>query len=304
MISILYHSRDLDGFTSGAIAKYKFPEAALIGYDYGQDFPWHLIAEGSDVLMVDVSLPMADMFRLAQHAGSFTWIDHHASAIYDYNSSLPYFDSPKMRINAVLEDGISACEGTWRHLFPGEPIPEPIKLLGEYDTWRNADRVRWENEILPFQFGMRMLCSSPETFPMIDVVLSPGALVDDIIASGKTILAYQREQYKTMCKKAFAGTFAGLRVICLNGVGSSDAFASVWDEEKHDAMLAFTYTGKLWTVSLYTTKDSVDCSAIAKANGGGGHKKAAGFQVDNIDKFIIGIKHTNWIKDIPCYKSV
>jgi nanoRNase/pAp phosphatase (c-di-AMP/oligoRNAs hydrolase) len=47
-------------------------------------------------------------------------------------------------------------------------------------------------------------------------------------------------------------------------------------------MMPFRYNGKFWVISLYTTKDNVDCSVLAKNRGGGGHKQAAGFQVDNI----------------------
>jgi len=49
-------------------------------------------------------------------------------------------------------------------------------------------------------------------------------------------------------------------------------------------MMPFQFDGKKWTISLYTTKDEIDCSVIAKSNGGGGHKKAAGFQVEDISK--------------------
>jgi nanoRNase/pAp phosphatase (c-di-AMP/oligoRNAs hydrolase) len=35
-------------------------------------------------------------------------------------------------------------------------------------------------------------------------------------------------------------------------------------------------------VSLYSTRDDIDCGAIAKTYGGGGHKGAAGFQCDTL----------------------
>ena len=49
--------------------------------------------------------------------------------------------------------------------------------------------------------------------------------------------------------------------------------------EPYDLMIAFCRRkDKLWNVSLYSTKTDVDCGAIAKSFGGGGHKGAAGFQ--------------------------
>jgi len=39
---------------------------------------------------------------------------------------------------------------------------------------------------------------------------------------------------------------------------------------------------KLWNATLYSTKPDVDCEAIAKSFGGGGHKGAARFQCDEL----------------------
>lgn len=276
----IYHSRDLDGFTSGAIIKRKYPEAKLVGYDYGQPFEQEVT--GEPIIMADVSLPMKTMLKIAQLSNwQFTWIDHHISAINDYKE---FVGNGESFCNAILENGIAACEGTWKHLFPDVEMPLAVKLLGEYDTWRNQDKDRWENEILPFQFGMRQHCNSAETFPI--EVFENEQLVRDIINQGVTVLKYQAQVNQLQCKKAsFETEFNGLRAICLNGGGfNSDVFKSVYDEDKHDIMIPFQFDGTKWVISLYTTKENVDCSVIAKTNGGGGHKKAAGFQTEDISK--------------------
>lgn len=273
-----YHNRDLDGFCSGAIMHRKFPEAQFIGYDYGQPFEQIV---GEEIIMADVSLPMPTMSKVAQLSTGFTWIDHHASAIKDFTD----FFKTGSPIKAVLRDGIAACEIAWAHFFPDEQMPMAVRLLGEYDTWRNADKGRWENEILPFQYGMRLLCNSLESFPSHllrggnESTMSCYAIIGD----GQTVLRYQKQQDEMACRlAAFEATFKGLRAICLNtGTRNSQTFESVWDEEKHDIMLPFSFNGKEWTFSLYTTKDEVDCSVLAKEMGGGGHKKAAGFKVAN-----------------------
>lgn len=273
----IYHSRDLDGFTSGALIKLKYPEAEMIGYDYGEKL--QIYPHDKEIIMADVSLPMHEMRDLSFCAKSLTWIDHHISAIEAYNE---FIGDGETFLNAVLENGIAACEGTWKFLYPDEKMPLAIRLLGEYDTWRNADKKRWENEILPFQFGMRQHCNSVDSFPLN--VINSESLVRDIIAEGKTILKYQAQVNSLQCKKAsFETKFNGLRAVCLNGGGfNSDVFKSVYDESKHDIMMPFQFNGFQWVISLYTTKDEINCSEIAKANGGGGHQKAAGFQVRNI----------------------
>ena len=75
-----------------------------------------------------------------------------------------------------------------------------------------------------------------------------------------------------------------LRCICLNTpLFSSQSFDSVYDPEKHDLMVPFAElaNGK-WKVSLYSTKPEIDCGAICKTFGGGGHKGAAGFICDKL----------------------
>lgn len=291
----IYHSKDLDGYCSGAIVKLKFPDAKLIGYDYGQQFPWDDIEVGKPVIMIDVSLPMIDMGKLAELTNhQLTWIDHHVSAINDYKNSS---DIGLGGVTPVLEDGISACEGGWKYLFPDVRMPMAVKLLGEYDTWRNKDKDRWDRYIMPFQYGMRMKCQSAETFPQEllkqegNESISFGA-VNEMIVVGGAILSYQKTQNERACKSAFEVEFEGLKGIALNNGGAnSQVFESVYNPEIHDVMIPFVFTGKHWTFSLYTTKDEVDCSVIAKSKGGGGHKKAAGFQLKELpDEFKIHVQ--------------
>ena len=292
----IYHSRDQDGYSSGAIVKKKFPDAILFGYDYGQDLESVMgDISGStlnehNVIMIDVSLgTMEQMFALAKKCKSLTWIDHHLSAIKKYEAVK---DQAPANFIAVLEDGIAACEGGWKYLFPNEKMPRAIELLGQYDTWRNQDKERWEMRILPFQYGMRLKCNSAQSFPM-DLLngqvhlLSVGEvdkIVESITQNGHVILEYQSKINETLCRKAFEFEFEGLRAICLNGGGfSSDVFKSVYNEDKHDVMIPFQYDGKTkqWILSMYTTKD-IDLSVIAKKWGGGGHKQACGFQVPDL----------------------
>ncbi len=300
----IYHSRDLDGAASGAIVKRKYPDAKLIGYDYGQPVPYDQIPAGEEVIMIDVSLPMDEIMKLSYHCdGNLIWIDHHKSAI-DAFLSYPIHTPTRINsigteqivvykdksITAVLKDGIAACEIAWQYFFYGIEMPEAIKLLGEYDTWRNTDKDRWENEILPFQFGMRMFCSSPETFPATTFV--DNEKVERTIQEGKTVLKYQAQINERQCKNTlFEFDLDGLRAIGMNNGGfNSDVFKSVYNEDKHDIMVMFQLQkNKMWQISFYSTKKDIDCSVIATKYKGGGHKGAAGTTVKQLPKFISDI---------------
>jgi len=299
----IYHNKDLDGICCGAIMKLAYPEIKLYGLDYGDEPPKNPNREL--VFICDLSFPKEIMAKIRKESGSpIVWIDHHISAIKELvggNEGTFFISSEDCKtdiddkntdvwMKCILDSKRAACEIAWEYFLKNssvnEEMPRPVSLLGKYDTYRNQDKYEWENAILPFQYGMRMVCKDVESFPktLITGSFAQHNLLIEIIAKGKTVLEYQKKQNKRSCKYlAFEAEFEGLRAICMNiGGGNSLMFESVYNEEKHDLMIPFVFSGKHWTYSLFTTKENIDCSEIAKKYGGGGHKKAAGFNIDKL----------------------
>lgn len=285
-----YHVADLDGKCSAAIVHHALKgEVELIGIDYGWKFPWDKV-QGREVIVVDFSLqPFSDMIRLKSEAKSLTWIDHHKSAILEYEQwadGLAKALGANPKIEGVREIGIAGCELTWMwfesHGLVKGPPPLAVKLLGRYDVWdEECKEFSWATQILPFQYGMRNRDHDPNA-DVWDVLLAPGGkdLVNIITAIGITILLYEDRQnalYVKVC--AFPSYLDGRPVLaCNKALANSRLFDSVWDPEKYHMMAAFYLQKRgTWKVSLYTTREDVDVSEVAKAHGGGGHKKAAGF---------------------------
>lgn len=296
----IYHNADLDGFSSGAIVKYAHPDVILIGHNYGDPTTAiDAIPDGEEVVVVDVTVEtpneidpikrMAKMFELSKRFKKLTWIDHHKSAIETYTKFKDEFNNGLDFCQGHLEVGKAACELTWKFFFPDEDTPPAISLLGAYDVWRHNAEPKWDEEIYPFQMGMRLTCSKPERFPTIlfEGTRDSRHLLETILEHGKVIVAYQKNIDERTCHHAFEAEIGGLRAICVNagGIGSI-AFQSVYDPEKHDVMVPFTFNGRFWKASLYTTNPEIDCSAVAKSFGGGGHRAAAGFQTDDIFKIL------------------
>jgi oligoribonuclease NrnB/cAMP/cGMP phosphodiesterase (DHH superfamily) len=273
-----YHSADLDGHCSGAIVKHHFPECELIGINYGQPFPWERIDPEEEVFMVDFRLqPFEGMERL-NGACPLTWIDHHKSAIEEARKRC-FIGSQ----GQYLGEGKAGCELTWEYLST-EEIPPAVRLLGRYDVWDHTDP-----QVLPFQYGMRLYNTDPtHDFefwrPFFEPDQFPSWTIDGILWKGEAVLAYQKqenEKYARAC--AFETELNGLRFIAVNKMlGISQVFYTVYDPVRHDAMLTFGRRKGCWHVSLYSAKDTVDVSVIAKAYGGGGHKGASGFQCEQL----------------------
>lgn len=281
---VYYHSIDFDGISSAAIIREKYPDATFIGYDYGQ--PLELPEVNVPVIMVDVSLPMHSMRNLGIEADGFLWIDHHKTAIDDYNNNYVTGRELEPLIKPVHWVGKAACEITWEYFFPEQPVPHAIKLLGRYDVWDMSDLHLWENRILPFQYGMRAVCNNLGTFPrgLLNNDSATIHRIDEIIEIGESIMHYQEMQNEKMAQSiAFEAIWKGFKVILMNvGGANSKMFDSVYDPKKHELMMPFVFTGKHWKVSIYSTHDHIDCGDIARSMGGGGHHSAAGFQVDDL----------------------
>lgn len=280
-----YHSADLDGHCSGAIVKYRYPECELFGINYGQDFPWEKIGKNEKVFMVDFALqPFSNMVKLNSIC-KLVWIDHHKTAI---DSAI----ETGVDFAGVRIEGQAGCELTWDYVC-GTSRPWVVTLLGRYDVWDHDNP-----DTLAFQYGMRLRDTWPEkNMPMWARLFNER---DDlkIVKEGRTILIYEEQTNSKFCKAysfatvmpCYPGTFDDippmLRAICVNrGFTNSKVFDSVWNPTEYDIMITFCrlpLPKRKWTVSLYSDKPEIDCGAIAKNFGGGGHKGAAGFQCDEL----------------------
>jgi hypothetical protein len=271
-----YHEGDFDGQCSAAIVQRIHPGARLIPMDYEKPFPWGEITPLDPVCMVDFSLPIPDMILLQRCCKELTWIDHHKTAI-DAAAQQGFFP------NGRREVGKAACELAWEYSFPKEPMPAAVFLLGRYDVFD----LEADSRVMDFQFGLRAYPTKPEdpANPW-KVLLRPGyvGLVDELCNLGHFIRQYQRTQdEKSMARFSYWTSFEGLSALVINRTGGSHQFEA--DPRHKDAALLLSYSrlpNDKWLVNLYTFQDVIDCGAIAKRYGGGGHQKAAGFITQNL----------------------
>lgn len=267
-----YHA-DLDGHASGAIVKWVYPECEMIEMNYGDDFPFATIDSQETIFMVDFTLqPFYEMGELQGLCRELIWIDHHQTA---FEEAYKY----KFASGGIVRIGTGACALTWEFFFLNDPIPEAIRLLADYDVWNHFDP-----KTLPFQYGFRFFEDTrPTNQELWKSFLVGNDRVEEVVQVGTTLLTYEDRQNQKYCKTfAFETFFGDLSAICINkGMTNSKIFDSAYDPTKHDIMVTFCRVklpAHQWTVGLYTTKEDVDCGSIAKKFGGGGHRKAAGFQ--------------------------
>lgn len=281
MIHIFYHSIDLDGHCSGAIAAYYFRSPKffkLHPIDHGDRFPWEEINPDDEVYMLDFALPPQDMERLCVHS-SVTWIDHHKRNIDLVKKAIV----ENTLYQGTQEDGIAACEQTWTWFF-GREIPLAVTLLGSYDVWDHSDE-----DTLPFQYGMRMCITDPikeRSMKLWEQLfdIKNRHLISDICSEGRVCVRYQKQQDARYLElQGFSLHFHGHHCIACN-IGKPYANSQMFGEdfEHYDMVIAFVYVEDKWVVSLYTQDDTIDVAEIAAKYGGGGHAKAAGFKCKDL----------------------
>lgn len=275
----IYHNADLDGKCSAAIVLRHFGEnnVELVGMNYRDEFPWEKIDGDTDVIMVDFSLqPFPRMLELEDRCANLVWIDHHKSAIDDYNGQ-------SRRWETSLRTDQAACELVWDYYCTKQPMPQAVYYIGRYDIWQWRDKP----DILSFQYGLNSVENSPSG-AIWDSILAVGPEVtrvtDSLVHAGQHIVRYKTRQNAVYAQEtAFPLTWKGLRFIASNvQLSNSAVFDAVFDPEKHDAMLTFGYRKGGWSIGLYSNPElcqerGIHLGALAKEFGGGGHPGAAGF---------------------------
>lgn len=309
----VYHSSDLDGWMSAAIIKHWFiinhknyhikpfdspidvtgdaPLLVMLGYNYGQPIPD--LSEYDKVIMCDISFSSGIMERLYLQfeEDSFIWLDHHKSIIEEVDN---LFDIHKPNvISGLRRYDFAACELTWKYFFPNEPMSEIVRLLGRYDCFGHKGTDE-EQKVLEFQYGARNCISNyNQAYDwLINCIEDEKSVINTLWEAGGFIYQYLCTEAKQNLEHSFVinlefhskvDNSAVMAVIynfrCINKVFNPSAFNLEYSE---DGFATFVYSDskKKWTFTLYSNKEHVDCSLIAKVYGGGGHKGAAGFLCD------------------------
>ena len=276
----IYHSRDLDGWMSAAIVALKYPDVKLIGWDYGQSLP--AIPDEERVIMVDISFPKENMEELTAFGLSrLTWIDHHISAINEIANG----ENPEPL--GLRDTKFAACELTWKYLFPDQPMPELVRLLGRYDCFGHKGTDE-EKKVLVFQYAARASLSNvDECYKALAYLKDEN--IEQWLNVGDGIYSYLCTEAKQTYARKFEINFDTYKFAIVNEARFNPInFGIDYHADGYEGFACFHYQYGKWIFSLYNDDGKVDCSEICKSRGGGGHKGAAGFQLTT-EEFIKNI---------------
>ena len=256
---VIYHADCTDGFGAAYSAwKCLGNRAEYFPCKHGTKPP---DVKGKKVAILDFSFDNATTKKMIEDADALVVIDHHKSAMVELHDIT----------NTIFDMKHSGARLAWDFFHPGKEPPKFINYIEDRDLWK------WELEYSKeFSAAFDMVPFEFEEFEKFE----DDSVFDDACKRGSYILAYSKTVVKKVCEKANLRKMNGKDVMVVNAshwmseIGARLApdcdFAMIWywdHEEKHTK------------VSLRAFHETVDVSEISKKFGGGGHKKAAGFQL-------------------------
>lgn len=262
---VIYHAACRDGFCAAWAFWTREPHAEFFPAAHGSPPP---DVAGRDVVMVDFSYPRLVMDEIAAAARSLVVLDHHKTA----EAALADFRPPNATV--VFDMQRSGAGITWEHYWPGRERPWIVSYVEDRDLWRhalpNGPAVNAFLSTLRFDFEAWYQASRMD----VSDAAKLGVVVEDKIRQ------YVIEVGKNARRIVLAGhdvPIVNAPQVDVSELGSylahGEPFAVAWWQRSDGS---FSY-------SLRSHEPSdIDVSEIAKRFGGGGHRRAAGFQLPNL----------------------
>jgi len=260
---VIYHAQCRDGFGAAWCIWRRSANAEFFPATHGAPPP---DVTGRMVYMVDFCYPRDVLERMAGRAHSMLILDHHKTA----EEALRGFSRDNVTVE--FDMGRSGAGMTWDRFFPRSPRPWLIDYIEDRDLWKhalpNGPAVNAYIGTIRFNFEDYYKASRLD----VDEVARLGVAVEDKIRRYVTEVAANARRID----------FEGHNVPIVNApqvdiselvgfLAQGEAFAMGW-WMRSDGMVSYSLR----------SKGDVDVSAIAKKYGGGGHRSAAGFQLNRV----------------------
>lgn len=300
---VIYHDKCADGIVAawacwkrwGDAPEYR---AANYGYQPPED------VAGKNILIVDFSYKLDDLAAMVTAgAKSIVILDHHETArdaltpfclsgipLADLVRELPgvlegvtglYALPP---ILAVFDMDRSGAHMAWEFAMQGIEAPLLVVLAERYDLWRFVPNTLDDAELLHLDIQ-----AGPLTIGRMDTIhddLEDGERAP--LNRGQIIETWRQPLIREIAARAHLGTVGGVEgvitVECPYSLVSAVGHYLL-DQHPAGAFAAMSVTGeKAVGWSLRGAADRQSVSEVASRFGGGGHRNAAGFRVQRLNR--------------------
>jgi oligoribonuclease NrnB/cAMP/cGMP phosphodiesterase (DHH superfamily) len=293
---VIFHKNCNDGKAAAACAM-KYLGGTRIKYiplNYGNEVDTDALV-GKNIILLDFSFKKPELENIRKIAKKVMILDHHESAMQDLKDTEGcFFD--------MNESGASLA---WEYFFPGKTVPKFIEYIKDRDLWTYHCRAESE----PMFYGLTV--SGERTIDSWIKYIDNENLVYDLITLGKAEMLKNHLYIINVTKCAESvkidvdKTIYNIKYLELESpklvseiseklyTDNDIDFTVCWYRDKFNTVPKYLeyysdnyivnwYYGKQkYYVSLRTNKENIDLGKIAgKIANGGGHKKAAGFNIN------------------------
>lgn len=268
---VIWHVACLDGFTAAWIAESNLSQVMdteLKPAQYGDEIPWDMITEDTQVYLVDFSYKPEQLTQLANGCYGVTVLDHHKSAL----DMLVDYHHPKVQL--ILDMNKSGAGICWTFFNGTKPMPDLVAIVQDRDLWRF--KYASSKAVTEAMYNRDMTLEEWDKLAETPI--------EELEAEGKILLAKKERDIAQWITEPMWQSIGGYAAPVLNVPAqySSDVGHALCNEYSHYPFAA-TYQDKYvggGPMRIYSLRSNgFDVQAIAKQYGGGGHIQAAGFKI-------------------------
>lgn len=258
-----FHHNDLDGRAAGAVvAQYEnnYNPSDYFEVDYSTRIPIEKIDKDERVYFVDYSFTedtIDTLESILDITKNVIWIDHHKSSI----KLVGMYPDLLERTKGIIRDDISGAALTYMYIYgvSYDDIPLALKYVSDYDC-----HILSMPDVMEFKYGIDIEDYSPLSDIWGTLLSSDGySTINYIITNGRIAKRYHDNQCESIRNSiGYESLLDGYKVLVINRDGNSTLFGDKFNE--YDICVRWSFNGRLYTYSLYTTRDDIDVSEIAE----------------------------------------
>jgi len=294
-----YHANCADGYAAAACVHMMYPEAEFIASNYTDAGPLLMDIEDKHVYVVDFSFPMPMMEEIAIHAQKLIWLDHHKTAWEAYaESPVMQYNKTGLVPDIVLSQDISGAILAWDYFFPERQAPDLMYHIQDRDLWKFkyedtkaimagflSERNDWTLENSRYYFAADERGKSSTT----DRLMKKGTVLLNVMDKYCERMLQENAIRQTwvvspMNYKDGTSPVQEISVMVVNATEYISELGNMISERT--GVITFIWymdqTGTIKCSLRGLDTIQVDCSAVASAYGGGGHRNAAGFSLPSL----------------------
>lgn len=283
--AVLYHAHCADGMASAWAAWKKLGDAAeYFPVSYGEPCP--VDPYDRVIYFLDFCYKPEQMLEIMAKASDVQILDHHKTSKEDMEALVK--ERPELlssdRFSMRFDTFHSGAHLTWDHFHPGERVPLMIRYVEDRDLWKF--KLKHSREVAAlvtsYPHTLEGYEALNERFKYIEAASAKPQVeeYDPVFREGVGILRYQERMAEVMAANFAWVRLDGHRVkmaaapILVSEVGHKLALGELF------SVTYLTRSNGIKQYSLRVSNDSkFDVGQLAKKFGGGGHVKAAGFEV-------------------------